>query len=275
LSQLRAVLQDPLFVRVGGRLQPTAIAVRLGPPVEELYEQLEKIFHADTFQPEQSERKFVIASSDILINSLGPRLVKTLRKRAPGMSLHFVDVGRGLPEDMAAREIDFAILPDFAVAALAPAPLRFVRLGGLAMATVLMNPDHPLASKTSVSLQEIADFKQIGFLPDSVLLRSRPPHDTAAHGLTVVVSQHLTVPFLLPGTDLLAVVPKLVAEDALRNHDLVSVELDPPYEISIGLAWSPVFDGDPSHKWFRSAVAEPTQAGQPAAASEEIGVAAP
>ena len=256
LSQLRAVLQDPLFVRVGGRLQPTATAVRLGPPVEALYEQLEKIFHADIFQAEQSERKFVVASSDILINALGPRLVQTLRKRAPGMSIHFVDVGRALPEDMAAREIDFALLPDFAVAALAPAPLRFIQLGLLEMATVLMSPDHPLAGKGAVSIQELADYRQVGFLPDSVLLKSRPPRDMTPYSLTVVVSQQLTIPFLIPGTDLVAVVPKIIAREIIGKHGLAAAELDPPYDVSIGLAWSPVFDGDPSHKWFRSVVAE-------------------
>ena len=255
LAQLRTALQDPLFVRIGGRLQPTARAAALAEPLDALYRHLESFFKSDAFQPEQSDRKFVVASPDIMIYSIGPQLVRTLREQAPGMSIHFLDVGSDLTDAMAMREIDFALLPKVAIASLAPAPLRYLDLQSFPVDTALMSSNHPLAGRKLLSETDLLNCKRIGFRPDPALLKTPTPSWLDSATFEVVVSQLLPIPYLLEGTDLVAVVTKSMAQSATSGRSLVALDLETPYVLDTGLAWSPVFDADPAHAWFRNAVA--------------------
>ena len=253
LSQLRAALQDPLFVRVGGRLQPTAKAAELEGPLEELCAHLESFLKPEAFCPEKSDRRFIIASSDVLVFTLGLRIVELLRRSAPGMSVQFIDVGCNLLEEMAAREIDFALLPDFAMNDLSPAPLKFQGLQPSSGDVALMSTRHPLANRSCVTLAELADYPRLEFRPDPVLLRARKPEPVSSSRV-VTVSQFLTMPFLLEGTDLIAITPRSIAEDAVKIRELAIVDLGTSRQVQFGLAWSPVFDHDPAHKWLRSSL---------------------
>lgn len=283
LSQLRVVLEDPLLIRVGGRLQLTPKAASLVGPLEELHKGLQAFFRNGNFDPGTSTRTFTIASSDLLIYEFGGAMVQTIRRSAPNMTIHFVDVARGLTEKMSAREIDFALLPDFAVDDLAPAPIRFRGLteGSLKL---LVARGHPLAGHGSVSDEELTPFRRIGFMPDAVLLEGRKtlPHGqlygegSGGEHAAVTVSQFLTIPHLLEGTDLIAVVPTSIADAAVRYCPVVAIDLMHKFQVHrFGLAWSPVFDIDDAHRWFRRLVTERTaQAPHQTAGNELEGVTA-
>lgn len=253
LAQLRAALQDPLFIRVGGRLQPTAKAAELEGPLEELCAHLESFLKPEAFAPETSERKFVIAASDILVFSLGLQIVELLRRTAPNMSVQFIDIGRNLLDGMAAQDIDFALLPDFAMNDIGPAPLKFQRMQASSGDVALMSAEHPLASRPLVTREELTAYPRLEFRPDPVLLRGRKP-EPASGSRVVTVSQFMTMPFLLEGTDLIAITPRSIAEDAVKIRELAIVDLGFAPEVQFGLAWSPVFEHEPAHKWLRSSL---------------------
>jgi DNA-binding transcriptional LysR family regulator len=255
LAQLRTALEDPLFVRVGARLQPTAKAAALSAPLEAIYAQLEHFFESEEFRADQSDRQFVVSGPDILIQSIGALLVRTIRRAAPGMSIHFVDLRENLAEAMAAREIDFALLPDVAVASLAPAPLNFVELASFEVDTALMDPLHPLASQSTLSEEQLFQCKRVGFRPDQSLLKVPVPDWLDSASFAIVASQLLPIPYLIEDTDLVATITKAMANDAIAIRDLVAVPLERPYTIKNGIAWSSVFESDPAHTWFRHSVA--------------------
>jgi DNA-binding transcriptional LysR family regulator len=256
LSQLRAVLADPLFVRVGSRLQPTAKAARLAGPLEALHQQLTTFFQAEEFQSERSQRKFVVASADIIVQLMGAILVRLLRENALEMSIQFVDVRMDLPDAMAAREIDFALLPEMSIDGMAPAPLRYSSLGVVAVDGVLMSSRNPLANCPSLRMRDVIGHKQVGYRANPVLLKGRPRDWIDELDVAVGVAQHLVIPSLVEDTDLIALVTKAVVETEIGRRNLAIVDLKDPFRMNVGLSWSAVLDGDPAHRWFRTMVIE-------------------
>lgn len=154
LSQLREVLEDPLFVRVGARLQATERAAQLRAPVERIMEEIESVFDIPVFEASKSTRKFVVASSDIFISEFGLLLTKKLRQEAPNISVQFVEIHEDMLERIYSREIDFAIIPEVSVQLLKTEQLCFEKLGQAVADQVLMGPNHPLAKRDTVSIDD-------------------------------------------------------------------------------------------------------------------------
>jgi len=253
---MRLLFDDPLFIRVGGRLQPTARAAELAVPVEELCRQMEEFLRSPPFRPDISRRKFVIASTDSLVQTAGWRFVTAIRQHAPQMTLHFAEAGLNLVTGMCARDIDFALLPDFVIDSLAPAPLRFAFLQTMAVDGVLMADDHPLAHKSQISDVDLRSYSHIGFQPDPSLVRHRPKNLLDGMDVAVGVSQNFLIPSLIKGTDLIAYVTRDHVAHLPKNGGVKVVELEKPETFRIGISWSAVFDHDPAHQWFRNTIIE-------------------
>jgi DNA-binding transcriptional LysR family regulator len=256
LAQMRILFNDPLFVRVGGQLQPTARAAQLATSVEELCQQLEGFFSSQSFRPDTAERKFVIASTDSLVQAAGWRFVTQIRQHAPHMSLHFAEAGLNLVTGMCAREIDFALMPDFVIDSLAPAPLRFEYLQTIAVDGVLMSVDHPLAQQGLISADDLRRYSHIGFRPDPLLLRHRPRDLLDGIDVAVGVSQNFLIPSLMRGTDLIAYVTKEHVVHLPAEYGLKVVDLERAVAFRLGISWGAVFDHDPAHLWFRKSIIE-------------------
>ena len=111
LARLRAALGDDLFVRIGHAMQPTAYAERLASAVSAALETLSQgLAEAGGFQPERSERAFVIAVTDYTAFAVMPRLLARLQLAAPSVRFKLVHSrGRESAEGLAAGRIDFAL----------------------------------------------------------------------------------------------------------------------------------------------------------------------
>lgn len=88
LNRLRARFNDPLFIRVGHRMEPTAraneIIHHLSPALDALSTALSL---TRGFNPASSDMTFRIGLSDDVEYSLLPPLLRALRKEAPGIVL--------------------------------------------------------------------------------------------------------------------------------------------------------------------------------------------
>jgi DNA-binding transcriptional LysR family regulator len=259
LTQLRQLMDDPLLVRVGANLKLTPKAIELIGPLTEVCADLERLLERDSFQPKLAKREFQIASSDLFVLLLARPMMDLLEQEAPHIRMHFVDIGRDLTDRMAAREIDFALIPDFAIDDLAPAPLRFCPLsaGG---AVALMSVDHPLTAQESVNQADLRLYQQVVFQPDAIMRdpkRALMPNGGDEPNAAVRIQQMTLLPHLLPGTRYIAIVSKQLADIATAILPLTSRRL--AYRTvgtTMGLAWSPIYDRDLAHKWFRTLVGE-------------------
>lgn len=88
LNRLREQLGDPILVRTDQGMQPTPRAVAMLPAVRQALTLLERtIAPPEAFVPAESERRFVIASTDYFEIAVLPGLVAYLQQAAPRVSV--------------------------------------------------------------------------------------------------------------------------------------------------------------------------------------------
>lgn len=98
LNRLRELLDDPLLVRVGRRMQPTPRALGLEAPVRSALRQLELSLTAgNAFDPAESRQRFSIAVTDYVELACMPHLLERLSRRAPGLGIDIRHLSPTLP----------------------------------------------------------------------------------------------------------------------------------------------------------------------------------
>lgn len=88
LNRLREQLGDPILVRTDQGMQPTPRAMTMLPAVRQALKLVERtIAPPEDFVPAESERRFVIASTDYFEMAVLPDLVAYLQQAAPRVSV--------------------------------------------------------------------------------------------------------------------------------------------------------------------------------------------
>jgi DNA-binding transcriptional LysR family regulator len=115
LRRLRDLIGDPLLVRSGTGMVPTALALQLLAPAETLLRSAEMLFSgksaARDFVPAETELEFRIAASDYLDPLFLPALVARLKQDAPGarVTIHALSAHYDYRAGLARGELDLAI----------------------------------------------------------------------------------------------------------------------------------------------------------------------
>jgi DNA-binding transcriptional LysR family regulator len=95
LARLRRVMEDPLFVRDGRKLSPTALTRRLIDPLRRSLQTLESLIDKDTgFDPRRSEATFTLGMRDVFEVLILPSLMRRFAGEAPRVDLRCVQVRR-------------------------------------------------------------------------------------------------------------------------------------------------------------------------------------
>jgi DNA-binding transcriptional LysR family regulator len=238
LNRLRALLGDPLFVKVPRGVTPTARAIAIDPLVRPILAQMRALLAtAAPFDPARSTRRFVVAAPDGVAAVFLPALLDRLSASAPGIGLGVRNLlprrdepvperaWRDVHDALDTGEVDIAVVPhDHLPARFATRPLgeeRFV---------IALRNGHPAAA--GLSLSAYADARHL------VVSQSGDPFgfvDTAlaGHGLTRRVA--LTVPNfmgalpVLAGTDMVAALPERFL--ALHGARFGLVAVAPPLSV--------------------------------------------
>ncbi|AZD15497.1 LysR substrate-binding domain-containing protein [Pseudomonas chlororaphis] len=252
LGRLRSMFDDPLFIRTGRVMEPTAraeeIHARLAPA-------LEGIAHAlscsQAFDPRTSEASFHVGLCDDVEYALLPGLIKHLRAEAPNVTLvvHRVDQWQ-LPQLLISGDISVGI--SLAQDLPANARCRSVR----PMQPMLLRAD---AAAGPVTLDEFCRRPHVlvstqGTASDDV--------DRALAGqgrrrrVVLAVPQFSALPALLESSDLLAIVPDYVAQAMVRlqglRADYAPLPLSSP---DLSMAWRGTSHADPRECWLRACFA--------------------
>lgn len=255
LANMREILDDPLFVRAGQRLVPTARAEQLAPTVHIIVSGIESLLRPSApFEPGTQERTFEIACSDTCELGLLQRLRKAMREAAPNIQICHQVLGSNSLEDLRLGKTQFIVLrgtppekaPDILWQKLHDEPFVSIARAG-----------HPLAG--------IEASKQDFSLHEHVLVR-------AEGGVTGIVSAHferhgiktgavmgassaLVALFLALDSDAIATVPKSVLDTAKARRELASVQQPfPPLAIENSLGWHRSQDRDECHEWVRQQI---------------------
>ncbi|MEV4899746.1 LysR substrate-binding domain-containing protein [Citricoccus sp. NPDC055426] len=254
LAKLRRYFDDDLLVRVGRTYELTPFAQSLVPLVDEAIVHTQRATEGRSgFDPATSERTFIIAASDYASTLVIGALRHLLRGEAPGVQVDFVPNGglRGVLSDFA--RIDLLIgPPEYQFEGSSRHLFRdsFV---------AIVDQENPLLQRDRLMLADLLDAPHaVGFFGDDI----RTPADLLFdhRGLkpreVAILAGFLPLPQVVEGTDLLALLPRMLAARAQRGTDLGMLVFDEEIEPSLveTMFWHPSKSGDPASQWLRSVV---------------------
>jgi DNA-binding transcriptional LysR family regulator len=250
LERLRALTGDPLFVKCGRGVVPTARAEALAAPARELLAALERFGQQGVFDPAQWRGTLTIAANDFQRDLLLPRLAAQLRTHAPELAL------RVIPS--AVPRLDM-LRNDECHLVISPRPPE----GGDVMQQRLFQ-DHwrvfydPAMRTAPRSVSEYlqSDHATVVYEPKRSLdLDQQLVARGIRRRLAVMVPGFGALAPFVKGTPLLVTAPALLARHTLR--DLASCEPPVPCpEMPMYALWHARYQPDPAHRWLRAQLQE-------------------
>jgi DNA-binding transcriptional LysR family regulator len=262
LAKLRVLFHDQLLVRSGAGLVPTVKARALAPEVQRILGGIDLLLNdSRPFDPAQVKETVTMIVIDYIDFVVLPDLIGRLQWEAPGVSLRIVGPNpRRLGEVMSKGDVDMALT-------YFPSPPENVRTRPLFNDRMvgIARKGHPMLRKpvtldafcaqAHVAIEPAEGASMYNQLIDDALQRS-------GRGRRITLSKptFLGVPFLVASTDLVATLPRLVAE---RFAEMAPIELfEPPIAlqpIDIVMMWHDRTHNNPLHRWLREVIAEVCQ----------------
>jgi DNA-binding transcriptional LysR family regulator len=252
LARLRETTGDPLLVRAGRGLVATPRAVELRERVHQLVQDVEVALRPNEIVDITAlERTFTIRASDGFAESVGPSLIREVRKQAPHVKLRFVrkldkDSG-GLREgiyDLETGVVADVIVPEVRARALFRDRYVGVVRAKHALASGPVTPERYAAGDHIVAWREGLDLGAIDQLLSSYgLMRNIV---TTVDGFSAALA-------LARESDLIATVPEQHTISLRNGMHCFPVPV-PMAEFTISLLWHPRMDADPAHRWLRDCV---------------------
>jgi len=247
LDKLRAITQDPLFVKAGRGVVATARAEALALQARELLRELERFARSSgEFDPARWQTRFTIAANDFQRDLLLPGLARRLREHAPGVTLRVVP--SGVPRLETLRSDDCQLI-------ISPRPPE-----GSDILQKRLFEDHYRVfydPRQRTAPRDAADY----LASDHVTVLYEPQrsldldHLLAARGVQrrfgVLVPSFSALPAFIRDTPLLATVPAL-----LTRHTLAELAHAPPPiacpTLPMYMIWHLRYQQDPAHRWLRA-----------------------
>ncbi len=253
LARLRELIDDPVFVRHGNRMEPTPRIHAMAPLLARTLNDLHELLLAPpTFDPAAATGDVVVAMSDWAATQYVPFLLDLFGREAPQLRLR---VEPPLRDDAVERldwDVDLAM-----VSTLDPIPadrgvlLVHERFAGVARAGHPFCEHPPTAAAFYATPQVVVHSTTVPPALDVELERVLRLGERRA----VTLAFYLAVPQALAHGDRVAVVPSSIAWGLVQDGGLEAFALPvalPRYHTSLG--WSPLRSADPKIAWLRERI---------------------
>lgn len=255
LRRLRATFDDALFVRTPQGMLPTPYAQHLAGAVAEALGMLAHALEAPPrFDPATSTRRFRVAMTDVGEIHFMPGLMERCAREAPGVRIESARLqGAELQRELDAGQVDMAL---GAFQGLGGGLLhRMLFRQGYA---TLFRQDHPTAhegmglkafrAERHLVVSHAAPYGQVNQALERAGLA------LASH---FSVPHFAAVPYIVSATDLLATVPRKLADSAAARFGLRM--LTPPVRVPAlqsNLYWHARFQRDGGNQWLRALIVD-------------------
>ena len=256
LGKLRRHFDDALLARRGNAYELTPLAVRLAEHTTVALDAARRVFESQSrWDPAESEREFIIHSSDYSMATIAPRVTRIAHEQAPNVRLHFVPTSPETMDEVLLRlpSIDALILPHGVLSEQLPS-MDVIRDDWVALAAsdnervadgltmeVLSGSPWVFTYRTRSAFTSVGrQIEQLGVNP----------------WIEAVVESFVMLPLFVERTDRLAIIQRHLSPLAQRMGDVQVLEL--PFEavpLLNALWWHPVHEPDPEHRWLREVFA--------------------
>jgi DNA-binding transcriptional LysR family regulator len=256
LSRLRKTCGDELFVRTAQGMQPTPYAQRIAEPIAHaLASVTQALNQEERFDPASSQRRFVIAMTDVGEIHFMPALVELCQRIAPQVGISSVRASAvDWQQEMETGQIDLAI---GAFADVAQS-LYHRRLFSQNHVTLFKRGHRFGAGK--VDLKEFLTARHL------MVTSRESPYDQInarlekagiARSVNFRVPHFTAVPYIVGTSDLVATVPAKLAQQACGPFglDFITPPLRLP-ALHTNILWHRRYHQDGGNQWLRGLIAE-------------------
>jgi len=249
LSRLRSQLGDPLLIKGGVRMQPTAIALDLIEQTRPMLRGIQRVLSPRyVFDPATSQRVFRIAAPDFMLTVFA-QLLSRLRGEAPGVSTEWTAPREPTLLDVAEGQIDVAIVP---AELRLPEGVASEALGALAW-RCYGRKNHPAFAEWSRETWTRWPHLVVR-VGDSLTSPVNVAASSAGLERTIAgwVPHFSAIAPVLANSDLLTTLPVIAMAETMHAYDLESREVPFPIPpLPHVMVWSTTRSRDPAMTWLR------------------------
>jgi DNA-binding transcriptional LysR family regulator len=269
LRRLRELFSDPLLVRTSGGMSPTERAEALQPKICEVVASIKNVVQPDRqFDAARANRVFRISVSDYSESALLPHMLRRMRLEAPDVTLDILTPSDVSYQDLEQGRVDlvinrFDVLPQsfhqrpiwrdgFSCVFSRQNPIR----KNFNLETYL-GAGHVWVSKTGMGIgvgMEPGAGQSLGWVDEALARLGKERR------IRVFTRHYESAMRLADLRDLIVTLPSKAA-NRLKGDPGVII-LPPPFEIpeiELTMAWSPLLQHNPAHRWMRRLIADVAQ----------------
>ncbi|MCC6210406.1 MAG: LysR family transcriptional regulator [Burkholderiales bacterium] len=256
LARVRALFDDPLFVRAAGGVRPTARAEALAEPVRRVLQAVRsEVLAKAHFDPRATSRSFTLITPDIGEIAFLPRLLARLAAEAPNATIRTLAmpppaIERALESGRA--DLAVGLFPDLTRA-------RFYqrRLFRNSFICAVAANHHSLAEPVSLKLFLEASHAVVSPEGRSHDLFERElRRRNCVRRVRLEIPHYLSLPAIIAASDLVATVPRDIGFAFAKLAKLRLLE--PPFNVSFDVRqyWHERAHKDPVNVWLRKMIHE-------------------
>lgn len=250
LARLRCLFDDPLFVKQGREMVPTARTLGLAARLNTILSEISVLTAPVTFSPENAGATIRIHAHDFIATSFLANAVRRIREQAPGIVFEIHSYSDHSYQMLDSGEADLII-----GAGLQANPKFLQKLLLRERLVCLLDRTHPALNSWNAETVFLYPHVRLSLMAkqdDPIHLFGKdqglPPRQV---GL-VTDSLHLQ-PAFLEGTNLIAFVPEALAQAAAINGTLITRDCPFPLpELGIRAIWHERDARSPLLSWIRS-----------------------
>ena len=255
LARLRKVYGDPLFTRVGAQMAPTPFCAEQAHYLLDALALVERsLADIKSFEPAKSQRTFMLRMQDIGEACFMPRVLAHCKKAAPQIGFRTTFPSLELTrQGLADGRIDLAVgyLPGLEAGIHS-------RQMFMASYVCVMRKGHPLSRKPlGIAEMAGAEYLMVEYAGTGHSNLERELSEAGiARQVRLRIPQYLAAPHVVATTDLLWIVPGMLARILAQHFPLVLKPCPLPMPaFPIAIYWHERFHRDPANQWLRGTFA--------------------
>ncbi|NRF31715.1 LysR family transcriptional regulator [Vibrio coralliilyticus] len=256
LQRLRALFDDPLFERIGTRMEPTQRSHDMAPVVHNLLASIKNdLLTKQHFVPQEYSGTWKIGLTDYAEQLFAAPLYDAIKRHSPLSQISFYNVNRSNYQDIADSEH-----LDMVIGSITNHGSRYLSQRLYTEQHLCLYDPQCFEVELPMTLEQFVSVEHALVSPDGNL-QTQVDERLAKLGLQrrvgVASRNFLTIRRLLIGRKLICIVPKRFAEMEMYSHSLQAVE--PPIEVpdfEIKMLFLKALNSDEKNTWVRHVVAE-------------------